>query len=55
MPMLLSAKKLDRRLTHSSMDQILDRYTEPELEVLADFVRRTASAGRVATDELGAG
>ena len=40
---------------NSSMDQILDRYTEPELEVLADFVRRTASAGRVATDQLGAG
>jgi DNA-binding MarR family transcriptional regulator len=39
---------------NSSMDQILDRYTEAELEVLADFVRRTASAGRVATDELGA-
>jgi DNA-binding MarR family transcriptional regulator len=40
---------------NSSLDQILGRYTEPELEVLADFVRRTASAGRVATDELGAG
>ena len=39
---------------NASMDEILDRYGEPELEVLADFVRRTASAGRVATDELGA-
>lgn len=40
---------------NSSLDEILDRYTEPELEVLADFVRRTAAAGRVATDELGPG
>jgi DNA-binding MarR family transcriptional regulator len=35
-----------------SMDQICAGYTGAELELLADFVRRTATAGRSATDEL---
>lgn len=34
------------------MDQICADYTDTELEVIADFVRRTADAGRHATDTL---
>jgi DNA-binding MarR family transcriptional regulator len=34
------------------MDQICAGYSEPELELLADFLRRTAGAGKSATDEL---
>jgi hypothetical protein len=34
------------------MDRICARYGEPELQLLADFLRRTAEAGRNATDEL---
>jgi DNA-binding MarR family transcriptional regulator len=37
-----------------SMDQICAGYGDAELEVIADFLRRTANAGRSATDELGA-
>ena len=37
---------------NTSMDQICAGYTEAELELLADFLRRTADAGRSATDEL---
>jgi DNA-binding MarR family transcriptional regulator len=37
---------------NASMDQICDRYDDSELEVLADFLQRTTSAGRAATDEL---
>lgn len=37
---------------NSSMDGLLADYTTSELELLADFLRRTADAGRVATDEL---
>jgi DNA-binding MarR family transcriptional regulator len=36
-----------------SMDEILAGYTEADLELIADFLRRTANAGRHATDELG--
>jgi DNA-binding MarR family transcriptional regulator len=35
-----------------SMDQICAGYGETELEVLADFLRRTTNAGRDATDRL---
>jgi len=35
-----------------SMDQICAGYTDTELELLADFLRRTAEAGRAATDAL---
>lgn len=35
-----------------SMNQILGGYEDTELELLADFLRRTAEAGRSATDEL---
>ena len=37
---------------NTSMDRICARYEETELELLADFLRRTADAGRNATDEL---
>ena len=37
---------------NASIDQICSGYTEAELEVLADFLRRTASAGQAATDDL---
>jgi hypothetical protein len=37
---------------NASIDQICSGYTETELEVLADFLRRTASAGQAATDDL---
>ena len=39
---------------NTSMDRICAGYGEPELELLADFLRRTADAGRNATDELSA-
>ncbi len=35
-----------------SMCQICAGYREDELEVIADFLRRTADAGRKANDEL---
>ncbi|HEV8567223.1 MAG TPA: MarR family transcriptional regulator [Actinoplanes sp.] len=37
---------------NSSMDRICAEYEESELELLADFLRRTTDAGRTATDEL---
>jgi DNA-binding MarR family transcriptional regulator len=37
---------------NSSMDQICAGYTDAELELLADFLRRTTGAGRDATTEL---
>lgn len=37
---------------NSSMDQICANYTDAELEVIADFLRRTTDAGRHATDDL---
>ncbi|MGH3468329.1 MAG: MarR family transcriptional regulator [Thermocrispum sp.] len=40
---------------NSSMDQICAGYTDAELELLADFLRRTTDAGRDATDELAGG
>jgi hypothetical protein len=39
---------------HTSMDQICADYTDTELELLADFLRRTTNAGQTATDELAA-
>ena len=35
-----------------SMNELYASYDESELEVVADFLSRTASAGRSATDEL---
>lgn len=37
---------------NSSMEKILAGYEETELDVIADFLRRTAEAGRNATDAL---
>jgi DNA-binding MarR family transcriptional regulator len=37
---------------NTSMDQICAEYGDTELELIADFLRRTANAGRSATDEL---
>jgi DNA-binding MarR family transcriptional regulator len=37
---------------NASMDRICAGYGDAELELLADFLRRTADAGRSATDEL---
>lgn len=37
------------------MDQIFTGYSDTELELLADFLRRTTDAGQVATSELADG
>lgn len=37
---------------NTSMDQICAGYTDSELQLLANFLRRTTNAGRDATDEL---
>jgi DNA-binding MarR family transcriptional regulator len=37
---------------NTSMDQLCAGYSDDQLELLADFLRRTADAGRDATDEL---
>jgi DNA-binding MarR family transcriptional regulator len=37
---------------NSAMDDICADYTDAELELLADFLRRTAQAGQKATDDL---
>jgi DNA-binding MarR family transcriptional regulator len=37
---------------NSSMDDICAGYNDAELELLVDFLRRTADAGRQATDDL---
>lgn len=37
---------------NASMDQVCADYGERELELLAEFLRRTADAGQSATDEL---
>lgn len=39
---------------NDAMDDLCAGYDEPELELLADFLRRTAAAGRDATGELAA-
>jgi DNA-binding MarR family transcriptional regulator len=37
---------------NTSMDELCAGYTERELDLIAEFLRRTTSAGRAATDEL---
>lgn len=37
---------------NTSMDEICAGFADNELELVADFLRRTANAGREATDEL---
>ena len=39
---------------NSSMNEICAGYKDADLEVLADFLRRTAEAGQTATDKLAA-
>jgi len=39
---------------NSALDEILAGYTEAELDVIADFLRRTATAGQAAADRLSA-
>lgn len=38
---------------NTAMDQVCAQYTETQLDLIADFLHRTASAGRESTDELG--
>lgn len=38
---------------NAAMDALCGGYDETELEVIESFLRRTAAAGRAATDELG--
>jgi DNA-binding MarR family transcriptional regulator len=40
---------------NTSMDDIFSQYTDTELQLLADFVRRTTQAGEHATDQLADG
>jgi DNA-binding MarR family transcriptional regulator len=37
---------------NTAMDQLCARYGDDELQLLADFLRRTTNAGRAATDQL---
>ena len=37
---------------NASMDQICAGYSDDELDLLADFLRRTTDAGRAATNDL---
>jgi DNA-binding MarR family transcriptional regulator len=37
---------------NKAMDQLCATYTEAELELITDFLRRTTEAGHTATDEL---
>jgi hypothetical protein len=39
---------------NTSMAQICAGYSDDQLELLADFLRRTTDAGQAATDELAA-
>jgi DNA-binding MarR family transcriptional regulator len=39
----------------TAMGEILERYSTDELRIIADFLERTATAGRRATDELATG
>ncbi|MFF0607924.1 MarR family winged helix-turn-helix transcriptional regulator [Nocardia tengchongensis] len=40
---------------NSRMDELCDHYSEAELEVIADFLRRTGSAGHESAEELADG
>lgn len=40
---------------NASMDDICDGYDEAQLQLLADFLKRTTEAGQSATDELSEG
>ncbi|WP_433160759.1 MarR family transcriptional regulator [Kribbella sp. CA-247076] len=36
-----------------AVDEVLDGYTQDELDLIADFLRRSTEAGRTANDKLG--
>jgi hypothetical protein len=36
-----------------SLDELCEGYSDDELELLAEFLRRTTDAGKAATDALG--
>ena len=38
---------------NDAMDDVCAEYTEAELELIADFLQRSAEAGRTSTSELG--
>ncbi|WP_326568847.1 MarR family transcriptional regulator [Amycolatopsis rhabdoformis] len=40
---------------NSRMDELCDRYTDAELEVITDFLRRTSTAGGDSAEELAKG
>ncbi|WP_218005683.1 MarR family winged helix-turn-helix transcriptional regulator [Actinomadura hibisca] len=40
---------------NAQMDQLCERYSDTELELIADFLRRTTDAGNSATDQLANG
>jgi hypothetical protein len=40
---------------NTAMDQLCARYGDDELQLLADFLHRTTSAGRTATNQLANG
>jgi DNA-binding MarR family transcriptional regulator len=40
---------------NNRMDELCDRYSEAELEVIADFLRQTGTAGRESAEELAEG
>ncbi|MFI6518416.1 MarR family winged helix-turn-helix transcriptional regulator [Spirillospora sp. NPDC050679] len=40
---------------NARMDELCERYSDDELELIAGFLRRTADAGHHATEELGNG
>jgi DNA-binding MarR family transcriptional regulator len=37
---------------NTAMGEVLDRYSTEELQVIADFLERTVTAGKTATDDL---
>jgi hypothetical protein len=49
----LSAITAAARMKMRSMNEICAGYGDAELEVIADFLRRTAAAGEAAAEELG--
>jgi hypothetical protein len=40
---------------NAAMDQLCATYNDEQLELLADFLRRTTDAGRAATEQLAGG
>jgi DNA-binding MarR family transcriptional regulator len=40
---------------NSAMDRLCDSYSDDELKLITDFLRRTVEAGRTATDAVGTG